>query len=178
MASSVYGIALTAASSGQDLQLAFLAYNRGSIYRDAGVGPERSPYVMNQSPGYTDMAWPEIPGEPLAGRTEYGRYGAWTVFVRLGGPGGSCAGLSNVDVVRVAQQELAAGIAEDDPGSDCDCGAPHEVPGQHRPRGLVRRLRLVGVPDRRPPLRRRRRRRCPPSAGAGACPAWPSCGRG
>ncbi len=133
MASSVYGIALTAASPGQDLQLGFLAYNRGSIYRDAGVGPERSPYVMNQSPGYADMAWPEIPGEPLAGRTEYGRLGAWTVFLRLGGPGGSCAGLSNVDVVRVAQQELAAGIAEDNPGSDCDCGAPMKYQGSTGP---------------------------------------------
>lgn len=117
LASSVYGVALGAASSDQDLRLAFLAYNRGAVYRDAGVGPERSPYVMNQADAaHTDMAWPDLPGEPLAGRTEYGRYGAWTVFSRLGG--GGCAGLSDVPVVRVAQEQL--GLAEDPDG--CNCG--------------------------------------------------------
>lgn len=119
LAAEVYGVTLSPASSGQDMQLAFLAYNRGSIYRSAGVGPERSPYVMNQlDAGHTDMTWPDIPGEPLAGRTEYGRYGAWTVFSRLGGAGGSCAGLSDVAIVRIAQEQL--GLAEDPDG--CNCG--------------------------------------------------------
>ena len=49
LAASVYGVALGPTSSGQDMQLAFLAYNRGAIYRQAGVGPEASPYVMNQA---------------------------------------------------------------------------------------------------------------------------------
>jgi hypothetical protein len=119
LAASVYGVTLTPTSGGQDMQLAFLAYNRGSIYRSAGVGPERSPYVMNQADAaHADMTWPEIPGEPLAGRTEYGRYGAWTIWVRLGGPGGSCAGLSDVDIVRIAQEQL--GLGEDPDG--CNCG--------------------------------------------------------
>ena len=116
---SVYGVTLGPASSGHALQLAFLAYNRGAIYRRAGVGPQRSPYVMNQADaGHTNMTWPDIPGEPLAGRTEYGRYGAWTVFVRLGGAGGSCAGLSDVDIVRIAQEQL--GLTEIPDG--CNCG--------------------------------------------------------
>ena len=119
LAGSVYGLALGPASSGQDMQLAFLAYNRGSIYRRAGVGPERSPYVMNQADAaHRDMTWPDIASEPLAGRTEYGRYGAWTVFSRLGAAGGSCAGLSDVDIVRIAQQQL--GLAEVPDG--CNCG--------------------------------------------------------
>lgn len=119
LASSVYGVTLSPTSSGQDLQLAFLAYNRGSIYRSAGVGPERSPYVTNQADAaHKDMTWPDIAGEPLAGRTEYGRYGAWTVFSRLGGAGGSCAGLSDVDIVRIAQEQL--GLREDPDG--CNCG--------------------------------------------------------
>ena len=119
LAASVYGVALGPASTGQDMQLAFLAYNRGAIYRDAGVGPDRSPYVMNQADaGHRDMVWPDVPGDPLAGRTEYGRYGAWTVFARLGGATGSCAGLSDVDIVRVAQQQL--GLAEVPDG--CNCG--------------------------------------------------------
>jgi hypothetical protein len=119
LSASVYGVSLGPASTGQDMQLAFLAYNRGSIYRAAGVGPDRSPYVMNQADAaHADMTWPDIPGEPLAGRTEYGRYGAWTVFSRLGGAGGSCAGLSDVRIVRVAQEQL--GLAEDPEG--CNCG--------------------------------------------------------
>jgi hypothetical protein len=74
---------------------------------------------MNQADAaHTDMTWPAVPGEPLAGRTEYGRYGAWTVFSRLGGAGGSCAGLSDVDIVRIAEQQL--GLAEDPDG--CNCG--------------------------------------------------------
>ena len=119
LAASVYGVTVGPATSGQDIQLAFLAYNRGSIYRSAGVGPERSPYVMNQiDAAHADMTWPDIPGEPLAGRTEYGRYGAWTVFSRLGGAGGSCAGLSDVAIVRIAQEQL--GLVEVPDG--CNCG--------------------------------------------------------
>lgn len=119
LANSVYGVTIGPTSSGQELQLAFLAYNRGSIYRAAGVGPERSPYVMNQADdAHRDMTWPDIAGEPLAGRTEHGRYGAWTVFSRLGGAGGGCGGLSDVDIVRIAQEQL--GLKEVPDG--CNCG--------------------------------------------------------
>ena len=120
MASSVYGLELTAASPAEDVKSALLAYNRGSIYKNAGVGPDASPYVMNQlDAARTDMTWPSIPGEPLAGRVEYGRYGGWTVFARLGGAGADgCGGLSDVELVRVAQQQI--GLHETPDG--CNCG--------------------------------------------------------
>lgn len=132
MASSVYGVTLTADSGGDDIKAAALAYNRGSIYKNANAAPDRSPYVMNQyDAGHTDMAWPaDVPGEPLAGQVEYGRLGAYTLFTRLGGATGSC-GLSDDDIVRIAQQEI--GIAEDNAGSDCDCGAPLKYQGTTGP---------------------------------------------
>jgi len=120
MASSVYGVELSASSPAEDVKAALLAYNRGSIYKQAGASWDLSPYVMNQfDAGHTDMVWPSIPGEPLAGRTEYGRYGGWTLFVRLGGAAADgCAGLSDVELVRIAQQQL--GLREDPDG--CNCG--------------------------------------------------------
>lgn len=112
MASSVYGVALTATSSASDLALAFLAYNRGSAYKQAGAGPERSPYVYNQfGSGYVDMTWPSIPGEPLAGVQETGRFGALTIVARLGGVSAAC-GLSDVDLVRIAEQDIGLREAE------------------------------------------------------------------
>jgi hypothetical protein len=66
------------------------------------------------------MVWPNIAGEPLAGRTEYNRYGAFTVFSRLGGTAPSgCAGLSGNKIVAIAQQQL--GLQEQPLG--CNCGA-------------------------------------------------------
>ncbi|HET7486498.1 MAG TPA: CHAP domain-containing protein [Acidimicrobiales bacterium] len=118
MGRSVYGVELGPASTDTEVQLALLAYNRGSIYRSAGLGPEVSPYVMNQLDGaHLDMAWPDVAGEPLAGLRELSRYGAWTVFVRLGGaatPG--CGPASDVAVVAIAQAQL--GLGEDPPGSN------------------------------------------------------------
>jgi hypothetical protein len=120
MASSVYGVELTAASPPEDVKAALLAYNRGSIYKQAGASWDVSPYVMNQfDAAHTDMVWPSIRGEPLAGRTEYARYGGWTVFVRLGaGSADSCGGLSDVELVRIAQEQL--GLREVPDG--CNCG--------------------------------------------------------
>ena len=97
MASSVYGVTLTASSGGDDVKKAFLAYNRGYIYQRVDASPDLSPYVLNQyDSAHVDMRWPDIPGEPLAGQVEYGRYGAFTLFTRLGGAtGSSCsAGVS------------------------------------------------------------------------------------
>ena len=120
MASSVYGVELTVASPPEDVKAALLAYNRGSIYKQAGASWDVSPYVMNQfDAAHTDMVWPSIAGEPLAGRTEYGRYGGWTVFVRLGGASADgCGGLSDVELVRIAQEQL--GLREVPDG--CNCG--------------------------------------------------------
>ncbi len=97
MASSVYGVTLTASSGGDDVKKAFLAYNRGYIYQRVDASPDLSPYVLNQyDAAHVDMRWPDVPGEPLAGQVEYGRYGAFTLFTRLGGAtGSSCsAGIS------------------------------------------------------------------------------------
>ncbi|MFP5319467.1 MAG: CHAP domain-containing protein [Acidimicrobiia bacterium] len=120
MASSVYGVELTPSSPTEDVKAALLAYNRGSIYKQAGASWDLSPYVMNQfDAAHTDMVWPAIAGEPLAGRTEYGRYGGWTLFVRLGGSSADgCAGLSDDEIVRIAQQQL--GLREVPDG--CNCG--------------------------------------------------------
>ncbi|MDQ1538226.1 MAG: hypothetical protein QOE58_2619, partial [Actinomycetota bacterium] len=99
MASSVYGVTVTSATTDEDLRLALLAYNRGSRYKWAGVGADQSVYVMNQfDEAHRDMVWADIQpgagnpaneGEPLRGRQEVGRYGAFTLFVRLGGASGT-----------------------------------------------------------------------------------------
>ena len=133
MASSVYGVILTASSGDEDIKQALLAYNRGYIYKRAGATADQSPYVMNQADAaHTDMIWPDIAGEPLAGRREVGRFGGWTLFSRLGGSGAAgCGSLSDVDIVRIAQGEI--GTSEDNPGSDCDCGAVLKYQGSTGP---------------------------------------------
>lgn len=94
LASGVYGVQVTPETGGPQIQQAFVAYNRGYIYQRANQPPETSPYVMNQyDEAHRDMTFPSIPGEPLAGRQEVGRYGAFTLFERLGGSaagGGAC----------------------------------------------------------------------------------------
>lgn len=118
MASSVYGVTLTATSTEDDVKNALLAYNRGYIYKSAGASADQSPYVMNQwDEAHRDMTWPGISGEPLAGRTEYGRYGGWTLFARLGGASAAgCGTLSDSDIVAIAQKQL--GHKEDPKGSN------------------------------------------------------------
>jgi hypothetical protein len=117
MASSVYGVELTTATGGEDIQKALIAYNRGQSYKVAGRPPSDSPYVMNgYDAAHTDMVFPSIPGETLAGMTDY-RMGAFTLFTRLGGAAGNC-GLSDDELVRIAQQQL--GLRETPDG--CNCG--------------------------------------------------------
>lgn len=116
MASSVYGVALTATSPGDDVRKAMIAYNRGSSYKTAGLAPEASPYVMSQfNEARKDMMFPSIPGEPLAGMTDY-RFGSAVVFERLGGSSASGCGRSDVELVAVAQGEI--GNAEDPDGAN------------------------------------------------------------
>lgn len=117
MARSVYGVEVTTATGGEDMQKALVAYNRGSSYKTAGRPPSDSPYVMNgYDAAHTDMVFPSIPGETLAGMTDY-RMGAFTLFTRLGGAAGNC-GLSDDELVRIAQQQL--GLRETPDG--CNCG--------------------------------------------------------
>ena len=115
MAASVYGVTLSASSPADDVKAALLAYNRGFIYKRVGASWDTSPYVMNQlDAAHTDMGWPNVPGEPLAGRPDH-RYGTFTIFVRLGGSAG-CAGLSGNRIVAIAQLQI--GLAESPKGSN------------------------------------------------------------
>lgn len=121
MASSVYGVALTATSGGDDVKKALLAYNRGFIYQRVDAPVESSPYVMNNyDDAHQNMVFPPVPGEPLAGMTDT-RPGGFTIFTRLGGSaagGASCAGLSGNSIVAIAQSQI--GHAENPKG--CNCG--------------------------------------------------------
>lgn len=125
LGSGVYGVNLTAGSGQDDLALAFLAYNRGYIYAEGGGTPDQSPYVYNQwDEAHADMTWPDLSGEPLAGQQEVGRYGALTVWARLGGSSGSnCRGgvsgeasdlLANTNVTLSAshRDDLEAGLID------------------------------------------------------------------
>jgi hypothetical protein len=77
-----------------DLGQAFVAYNRGYIYKSAGANYDQSPYTMN---GYDDkhvgMSFPQVAGEPLAGKKD-ANLGALTIVKYLGGinVGSSCSG--------------------------------------------------------------------------------------
>ena len=86
----VYDLDITAASAGEDIKLALLAYNRGQSYKVAGRGPDESPYVMNRfDAAHESMMFPtDIPGETAAGIVD-SNYGGYTLFVRLGGATGS-----------------------------------------------------------------------------------------
>lgn len=89
MAKSVYGIDPSSSnfvSSGSvdDWGRAFLAYNRGYIYKWVDADYDISPYVMN---GYDDkhmnMTWPNIPGETVSGKKD-SNFGALTIMAYLG----------------------------------------------------------------------------------------------
>lgn len=81
LAKGVYGVDVTQPLDADKLQKAFIVYNRGYSYKNAGTSPDKSPYVMNQyDDAHKDMVFPSIPGETLAGRKETGRLGALTVF--------------------------------------------------------------------------------------------------
>lgn len=118
MGSGVYGVTIGPDTGGEDIQKAFLAYNRGSIYQRAGGTPNDSPYVMSRyDAAHDDMTWP--PYDPLAGGSD-ARYGAFTIFTRLGGAtasGGCSAGSAN-DVVRIAAEQLGSAEVPD----GCNCG--------------------------------------------------------
>lgn len=85
LASGVYGVSLTADSSSDDIKKAFLAYNRGNMYKNGGCAVETSPYVMNNfSESFYHMIFPNSTCEPAStrGRTDT-RNGAYTLYVYL-----------------------------------------------------------------------------------------------
>jgi hypothetical protein len=95
---------------------AFLAYNRGSMYKNHGCTVDESPYVMNQfDDAHRDMHWPKSECEPKITREKEGPdipLGAYTVYLILKGQ--VCTGEENEiiggeigqKVVAIAQQEL------------------------------------------------------------------------
>lgn len=87
-----YGKTLTSSSGDETIKLAYLAYNRGVMYKRAGCTWDDSPYVMNNfDADHKDMSWPDSacevvpPATIVKGKVEYGRLGAFTVYSILKG---------------------------------------------------------------------------------------------
>lgn len=108
MAKGVYGIDPSAGSlTNEDWANAFLAYNRGYLYKQNGKTFDQSPYVMN---GYDirhmNMSWVGPPADPAVSGVDGNKAGALTVMQYLGGISGSlvCAGSGAVlgDIVKTA----------------------------------------------------------------------------
>lgn len=108
----IYGVDPTKSNLTVDqLKQMFVTYNRGTLYKAAGVDPDKSPYVMNNyDETHTNMMWPNNAAEPPAmrGLVEYGRLGAFTVLSRL--PGGETiagqGGSSNCNQFNVIPGEV------------------------------------------------------------------------
>lgn len=94
MAKMVYGIELTATSSFEEMRDAFVAYNRGFMYKRVNQDPDTSPYAMN----YYDaehaggdgegMVWPGNASEPGSTQGKVNKQaGAMTIMALLGGAG-------------------------------------------------------------------------------------------
>lgn len=122
IAKGVYGIDLNASSTTEDWGNAFLAYNRGYMYKEAGATFDQSPYVMNGlDDSHMNMKWIDADSyfkgrklNDLAGKTE-SRPGALAMLAFLGGPvsGSGCSnsgGIRQGDIV-----ETAKGLAWDYP---------------------------------------------------------------
>lgn len=68
MGKGVYGVDITKDQSFETLAKAFLAYNRGYLYKNSGKTYLQSPYVMNgYDQDHMNMNWPGGAGEPLSG---------------------------------------------------------------------------------------------------------------
>ena len=95
MAKSVYGIELSLESSGDDWGYAFLAYNRGFMYKNWNKTFTESPYVMNgYDESHINMRWNDAdsyvkPGgkklNSVSGKVNE-QIGAMSVLAYLGGP--------------------------------------------------------------------------------------------
>ncbi len=122
-AQNVYGVKVGKSNSVDELKKIFVAYNRGGLYKQGGIDPDKSPYAMNQyDSSHNDMSWPyNPPYEPVNGKDS--NLGAVTVFAALVGiDGGVCSGSGGGSIVDVARQELAKNVQESPDG--CNCGGP------------------------------------------------------
>lgn len=118
MAKEVYGVELTASSPLEDWGKAFLAYNRGFMYK--GANPERtwdeSPYVSNgMDEQHMNMTWISADScyqgtcyNSVAGKKDGNLAGAIAVMKYLGGELGGM-----VDVCRNPSQGASGGLTEE-----------------------------------------------------------------
>lgn len=105
MGKSVYGVDVIASPSLENYAMAFLAYNRGNMYKAAGATWDQSPYVMNGlDEDHINMRF--IHADSWYGSTQYNNLegmvntspGALAVLTYLGGATGSLtASLSSSD---------------------------------------------------------------------------------
>ncbi len=113
MASSVYKINMTNPGSLtlEDWGNAFLAYNRGALYKNNGKTYDQSPYVMNGfDSNHMDMNWVGGAADPGSstrnGGKDGNKAGALAVMAYLGitklGAGCSGTGAGNGDIVKTA----------------------------------------------------------------------------
>lgn len=114
MAKGVYGIDLSAPAeqiTTEQWGNAFLAYNRGYLYKQNGKTYDQSPYVMNGlDSSHMNMAWVGKPADPAnstsAGVVDGNKAGALAVLSYLGGAklASSCStsGAVSGDIVKTA----------------------------------------------------------------------------
>ena len=89
LAQGVYNIDVTAPADSITLEQwgnAFLAYNRGYLYKQNGKTYDQSPYVMNGfDTTHMNMSWVGKPADPAASGVDGNKAGALAVLVYLGG---------------------------------------------------------------------------------------------
>lgn len=109
MADAVYDVDVTAGDSLtiNDWGEAFLAYNRGYLYKQNGNTYDQSPYVMNGFDSeHLDMSWVGAPADPAVSGVDGNTVGALAIIAHLGliDPVDGCSGGGAVlgDIVRTA----------------------------------------------------------------------------
>jgi len=109
---SVYGVDISKNPSDENIQLAYLAYNRGSSYKSKGLTPNDSPYVFNfYDSAHQNMKWPpgdigSVGGVSIAGKVDR-NLGAFTFLSIMRSCGGT-APPSNIQgtVLPLKQAEM------------------------------------------------------------------------
>lgn len=85
-ARTVYGIQIGMNNTLEELKHAFVAYNRGKMYKDANQSVDTSPYAMNGfDHAHENMVWPDSAAEPASTRgLNNNAMGALVIVVGLG----------------------------------------------------------------------------------------------
>ncbi len=112
-AKMVYGVNVKNNPSTNDLKKAFLAYNRGFMYKNAHTSPDKSPYVMAglDSTHPIDMVFPDSTAEPSSTRgKKNANLGAMAILAGLG--------LENAGSSSTSCGDGSLGTCDDSPGSN------------------------------------------------------------